>query len=74
MPLNLSQIGLVGASGMMNGLIDCDTPHIIKGKVVKEKKTHVMGENDKGNMEIRETTSNKLIFNILTPSGFKSLG
>lgn len=74
LPLNLSQIGLVGASGMMNGLIDCDTPHIIKGRVVKEKKTHVIGENDKGNTEIRETTSNKLIFNILTPSGFKSLG
>ena len=26
LPLNLSQVGLVGASGMMNGLVECDTP------------------------------------------------
>lgn len=74
LPLNLSQIGLVGASGMMNGLIEGDTPHIIKGRVIKEKKSNIMGENQKGNTEIREVVSNKLIFNILTPNGFKSLG
>ena len=74
LPLNLSQIGLVGASGMMNGLIEGDTPHIIKGRVIKEKKSNIMGENQKGNTEIREVVSNKLIFNILTQNGFKSLG
>ena len=74
LPLNLSQIGLVGASGLMNGLVECDTPHVIKGRIVKEKKTKIGTENEQGIMEIREITSNKLIFNILTPSGFKSLG
>ena len=74
LPLNLSQIGLVGASGLMNGLIECDTPHIIKGRIVKEKKTKIRNENEYGKIEIREITSNRLIFNILTPSGFKSLG
>ena len=74
LPLNLSQIGLVGASGMMNGLIEGEVPHIIKGRVIKEKKSNIMGENQKGNTEIREVTSNKLIFNVLTPTGFKSLG
>lgn len=74
LPLNLSQISLVGASGLMNGLIECDTPHIIKGRVVKEKKTKIGNENEYGKIEIREITSNRLIFNILTPSGFKSLG
>lgn len=74
LPLNLSQIGLVGASGLMNGLIECDTPHIIKGRIVKEKKTKIGSENEYGKIEIREITSNRLIFNILTSSGFKSLG
>lgn len=74
LPLNLSQIGLVGASGMMNGLVEGAYPHIIKGRVIKEKKSNVLGENQKGNTEIREVVSNKLIFNVLTPNGFKSLG
>lgn len=74
LPLNLSQIGLVGASGMMNGLIDCDTPHVIKGRIVKERKTKIAGENKYGKTEVREITSNKLVFNVLTPDGFKSLG
>ena len=74
LPFNLSQIGLVGASGMMNGLVEGKTPHIIKGRVIKEKKSNIMGANQKGNTEVREVISNKLIFNVLTPSGFKSLG
>lgn len=74
LPLNLSQIGLVGASGMMNGLVECDTPHVIKGRIVKETKTKIEEENTRGKTEIREITSNKLIFNILTPQGYRSLG
>ena len=74
LPLNLSQVGLVGASGMMNGLVECDTPHIIKGRIVKEKKTKIGAEDDKGKTAIREITSNRLIFNVLTPTGLKSLG
>ncbi len=72
LPLNLSQIGLVGASGLMNGLIECETPHVIKGRIVKEIKTTI---NDLGNgdTEIKEITSNKMIFNVLTPNGFMSL-
>jgi hypothetical protein len=38
LPLSLGQIGLVGGSGLINGLVECDTPHIIKGRVVKEKR------------------------------------
>ena len=74
LPLNLSQVGLVGASGMMNGLVECDTPHIIKGRIVKEKKTKIGIEDDKGKTAVREITSNRLIFNVLTPTGLKSLG
>ncbi len=73
LPLNLSQVGLVGASGMMNGLVECDTPHIIKGRIVKEKKTKV-GAEDNGKTSLREITSNRLIFNVLTSAGLKSLG
>ena len=73
LPLNLSQVGLVGASGMMNGLVECDTPHIIKGRIVKEKKTKVGADNN-GKTSLREITSNRLIFNVLTSTGLKSLG
>ena len=74
LPLNLSQIGLVGASGMLNGLVECKTPHIIKGRIVKEKKTKIGLEDEKGKTAVREITSNRLIFNVLTPTGLKSLG
>ncbi len=74
LPLNLSQIGLVGASGLMNGLVECDTPHVIKGRIIKTRRTRVGSENDRGQIEVKDTLSNKLIFNVLTPSGLKSLG
>ncbi len=77
LPLSISQIGLIGGSGMINGLIECDTPHIIKGRIIKivrresEEKYNVRGDHI--GSEIRETVSNKMIFNVLTPSGFKAL-
>lgn len=74
LPMNLSQIGLIGASGLMNGLVECDTPHVIKGRIVKEKKTHIGIPDESGTAEIRQVTSNKLIFNVLTPTGYHSLG
>lgn len=62
---------------MINGLIACDTPHIIKGRIVKvirtesEEKFSVQG-NHIGS-EVKETITNKMIFNVLTPNGFKAL-
>ena len=47
---------------------------MIKGRIVKETKTKIGEENACGKMEIREITSNKLVFNILTPQGYRSLG
>lgn len=73
LPLNLSQIGLIGASGMLNGLVECETPHIIKGRIVKHKKTKVNDMSENGIIEVREVISNKMVFNILTPSGYRSL-
>jgi hypothetical protein len=77
LPLSLAQIGLVGGSGLINGLVDCDTPHIIKGRIVKEKRVKT-DENTNTRGDLMSTTqtevvSNKLIFNLLTPSGFISL-
>lgn len=77
LPLSIGQIGLVGGSGMINGLIECDTPHIIKGRIIKVK--HVEREekyNHNGNhtgSEVKEVISNKMVFNVLTPKGFKAL-
>ena len=77
LPLSIGQIGLIGGSGMINGLIECEHPHIIKGRVVKvvhtesEEKYSAAGTHT--GSEIREVVTNKMIFNILTPQGFKSL-
>ena len=75
-PFGIGQIGLVGGSGLINGLVDCDAPHIIKGRIVKEKRTR-QEESQKrawGSVTtIYETDVNKMVFNILTPEGFRSL-
>lgn len=77
LPLSISQIGLIGGSGMINGLIQCDTPHIIKGRIVKvirretEEKFAAGGKHT--GSEVKETITNKMIFNVLTPHGFKAL-
>jgi hypothetical protein len=75
LPLSIGQIGLIGGSGLINGLVDCDTPHIIKGRIVKE--IHSAREDAQENSDnasiVRVTRSNKMVFNILTPDGFKSL-
>ncbi|MCL2047390.1 MAG: DUF6094 domain-containing protein [Defluviitaleaceae bacterium] len=77
LPLSIGQIGLVGGSGLINGLVECDTPHIIKGRIVKEKRVRE-SENFNGRGDLMSTTlteviSNKLIFNLLTPNGFRTL-
>ena len=77
LPLTIGQIGLVGGSGLINGLIECETPHVLKGRVIKAKqrRTGDNYENEDGSTttEIIETTSNKMVFNLLTPSGVKLL-
>jgi len=77
LPLSIGQVGLIGGSGLINGLIDCDFPHIIKGRVVKQRRTEQSEERRADgkllSTEIRETVSNKMIFNLLTPNGFRSL-
>ena len=69
MPLNLGQIGLIGGSGLINGYVDCDEPHVIKGRIIKEVKSRKNG--DLGTLT--ETRVNKMIFNVLTPDGVKRL-
>ena len=77
LPLSIGQIGLVGGSGMINGLVRCNFPHVIKGRIVKVIRTETeekfSAEGKHLGSEIRETIANKMIFNVLTPNGFKSL-
>ncbi|MCL2637523.1 MAG: class I SAM-dependent methyltransferase [Oscillospiraceae bacterium] len=73
LPLKIGQIGLIGGSGLMNGLIECDTPHIIKGRIIKQKVIESNPDFTNGTEEIREVTSNRMVFNVLTPYGFKTL-
>ncbi len=77
LPLSIGQIGLVGGSGMINGLIECDTPHIIKGRIIKvrteEREEKFSSRGIHTGAEIKEVISNKMVFNVLTPKGFKAL-
>ena len=77
LPLSIGQIGLIGGSGMINGLIECDSPHVIKGRIVKVVSTEVENQIDSdgnhfGTIE-RQVISNKMIFNVLAPQGFRAL-
>ena len=77
LPLSIGQIGLIGGSGMINGLIECDSPHVIKGRIVKVVSTEVEDQftssgNHYGTIE-RQVITNKMIFNVLTPQGFRAL-
>lgn len=69
LPLSIGQVGLIGGSGLINGYIDCDTPHVIKGRVIKEVKRR---ENEEEGT-LTETRVNRMLFNILTPEGVKHL-
>lgn len=68
---------LWAAPGMINGLVQCNFPHVIKGRIVKVIRTETeekfSAEGKHLGSEIRETIANKMIFNVLTPNGFKSL-
>lgn len=77
LPLSISQVGLIGGSGLLNGLMECEYPHIIKGRIIKERHTR-SEENRSYQGELISTThyetiSNRMVFNILTPNGFRSL-
>ena len=74
LPLNLSQIGLVGASGLMNGLVDSEHPHVIKGKIIREKTRKNMPSDREDVSEFSETESNKIIFNVLTQDRYITIG
>lgn len=78
LPLNVGQVGLIGGSGLINGLAVCSSPHVIKGRVTKETiiSINTVEENEYGEVvtkEQAETIVNKLTFNILTAIGFRSL-
>jgi hypothetical protein len=71
LPLNIGQIGLIAGSGMINGLAECEAPHIIKGRIVKELISS--NDNPEKHGTVKETRTNKMLFNILTPDGLRSL-
>ena len=76
LPLSIGQIGLIGGSGLINGLVDCGAPHIIKGRIVKEVRTRQEDNQDAvggPTKTLYVTNVNKMIFNVLTPEGFRSL-
>ncbi len=69
LPLNIGQVGLIGGSGLINGYVDCENPHVIKGRVIKEVVTRENGEMG----TVTETRINRMLFNVLTTDGLKRL-
>lgn len=69
LPLNISQVGLIGGSGLINGYVECEKAHIIKGRVIKEIKKY----EDENTNTMTETRVNRMLFNVLTPKGLKRL-
>ena len=65
LPLSISQIGLIGGSEMINGLIQC---RIIKVTRMESEDRYAANGKHTG-AEIRETISNKMIFKVLPPTG-----
>ena len=58
----------------MNGIVECDHPHVIKGRIVREKKQKNIPSNREGVAQISEVESNKIIFNILTADRYITIG
>ena len=77
LPLSIGQVGLIGGSGLINGLMQCDCPHIIKGRIIKERhERREENHSERGEListDVVETITNRMVFNILTPTGFRSL-
>lgn len=77
LPLSIGQVGLIGGSGLINGLMQCDCPHIIKGRIIKERhERREENHSERGEListDVIETITNRMVFNILTPTGFRSL-
>lgn len=74
LPFNVGQLGLVLTSGCLDGIVDEQDgySHLIKGRVSKQI-LETESEKD-GNIEITETTVNKVEINVLLPNGeFKVL-
>ncbi len=65
LPLNIGQVGLIGGSGLINGLVECDTPHIIKGRIIKEnnirKEDNLNSIGQVMSTTVYETRTNKMI-------------
>lgn len=71
LPFNVGQLGLVLTSGCLDGVVDEGNGccHVIKGRVVKKlDRTHDIDAAN-GQVEIIETTSNRVEINVFLPDG-----
>ncbi len=70
LPFSTGQLGLVLTSGCLDGIVDEGGGyyHVVKGRVVKktDENRDIVSANE---MELTETTSNRVEINILLPNG-----
>jgi hypothetical protein len=73
LPFNTGQLGLVLTSGVLDGVVDEGRGyyHVVKGRVVKKTDTErdVQTNNGSSEIELVETTSNRVEINVLLPDG-----
>ncbi len=78
LPFKADQIGLIGAAGEINGYVGEIAPHVLKGMVVKSAyHESEITETDRNGRPMKRqdtyTVTNKLIFTVLTQSGYREL-
>lgn len=76
LPFTVGQLGIILTSGCLDGPIDegDDFRHAIKGRIIKSSEKETIIDNNTGNVEYRETFTNKVEINVFLPNGeFKKL-
>lgn len=74
LPFNTGQLGLVLTSGFLDGIVDEGNGyyHVVKGRVIKKTDSErelIERENSESEMEVVETTSNRVEINVMLPDG-----
>ncbi|MCY7865958.1 DUF6094 domain-containing protein [Bacillus spizizenii] len=73
LPFNVGQLGLVLTSGSLDGIVDEGGGyyHVVKGRVVKktDSEREVMQNNGNNEIELVETTSNRVEINVMLADG-----
>lgn len=71
LPFNTGQLGLILTSGVLDGIVDEGNGyyHVVKGRIVKKTDANRDVNGEVTEMELTETTSNRVEINVMLPDG-----